>query len=249
MIPVAIECHWLYRTGRWALGCPSCRNLRVAGTERFQSDGDEGDSRGESRTPDSKSPHGQTFELVGSTAEGSRTEIRAATNPPPPNLSTTGGRKDRPASLKLTAASPLIHTSFASPMTSSRVQSGSSSLLSLAASATSLSPPLGSTSSLRGKPENGGGPTNLTSPIEVSKNEEHPQSRIIIEDDEESSGFAVAHSMQDNSPRSADRGTLPGYAASEASQVVVPLPVSIPSGTPASPPDNLSLSSFPFPPR
>ena len=64
-------------------------------------------------------------------------------------------------------------------------------MLSLTASATSLSPPLGSTSSLRGKPENGGGPTNLTSPIEVSKNEEHPQRRIIIEDDEESSGLLL----------------------------------------------------------
>ena len=155
------------------------------------------------------------------------------------------GVKNRPASLKLTAASPLLQTSFPSPMTSSRVQSGSSSLLSLTASATSLSPPLGSASSLRGKPENGGGPTNLTSPIEVSKNEDHPQ-RIIMEDDEESSGFVVAHSVQDNSPRSADRGTLPGHAASEASQV---LPVSTPSSTPASPPDNLSLSSFPFPPQ
>ena len=61
------------------MGCPSCRNLReVAGTERFQSDGDVGDGRGESRTPDSKSPHGEMFELVGSTAEGSPTEITAA---------------------------------------------------------------------------------------------------------------------------------------------------------------------------
>lgn len=183
-------------------------------------------------------------------------------------------RKDRPPSLKLlpAAASPLLHTSFASPRSP-----GATSSYSAASVASPLlrSPTLatgpGIASSLRSKLESERGPGRLPTPIEIHPpDEERRINAIVVEDDEDApdvSGAAGAGAGAEGvdssvSESTDDRDTLLGHGGQERGSTP-PDTTSSSLQAPASPytPDISSssfygtnpplspLSSFPLPPQ